>query len=101
YQGEFDFRVPQFNPLYLPILTMAAAGFALVFARIAVGRWGAVKAAVAFLVIRTVVSGLVARLHPEFAMFPLYLPSALAVAPAAWCVGTEDRPKFGPVAGPL
>src|SRR2546423_1681781 len=25
YQGEFDFRVPQFNPLYLPILTMAAA----------------------------------------------------------------------------
>src|SRR6266481_1358971 len=101
YQGEFDFRVPQFNPLYLPILTMAAAGFALVFARIAIGRWGAVKAAVAFLVIRTVVSGLVASLHHEFAMFPLYLPSALAVEAAAWWVGTHDRLKFGLVAGAL
>ena len=101
YQGEFDFRVPQFNPLYLPILTMAAAGFALVFARIAIGKWGAVKAAVAFLVIRTVVSGLVASLHHEFAMFPLYLPSALAVEAAAWWVGTEDRLKFGLVAGAI
>jgi len=80
---------------------MAAAGFALVFARIAIGRWGAVKAVVAFLVIRTVVSGLVASLHHEFAMFPLYLPSALAVEAAAWWVGTHDRLKFGLVAGAL
>src|SRR3989475_10370778 len=80
---------------------MAAAGFALVFARIAIGRWGAVKAAVAFLIIRTVVSGLVASLHHEFAMFPLYLPSALAVEAAAWWVGTEDRLKFGLVAGAI
>jgi hypothetical protein len=101
YQGEFDFRVPQFNPLYLPILTMAAAGFALVFARIALGKWGAVKAVVAFLIIRTVVSGLVASLHHEFAMFPLYLPSALAIELAAWWIGTEDRLKFGLVAGAL
>lgn len=101
YMGEFDFRVPQFNPLYLPILVMAAAGFALVFSRIAIGKWGAVKAVIAFLVIRTVVSGLVASLHHEFAMFPLYLPSALAVELAAWWIGTEDRLKFGLVAGAL
>ncbi len=101
YTGEFDFRVPQFNPIYLPILTMAAAGFALVFSRIALGKWGAVKAAVAFLVIRTVVSGLVASLHHEFAMFPLYLPSALAVEAAAWWIGTENRLKFGLAAGAL
>src|SRR6266849_3783470 len=101
YTGEFDFRVPQFNPIYLPILTMAAAGFALVFSRIALGKWGAVKAAVAFLVIRTVVSGLVASLHHEFAMFPLYLPSALAVEAAAWWIGTENRLKFGLAAGVL
>jgi hypothetical protein len=56
---------------------------------------------VAFLVIRTVVSGLVASLHHEFAMFPLYLPSALAVELAAWWIGTEDRLKFGLVAGAL
>jgi hypothetical protein len=101
YQGEFDFRVPQFNPVYLPILTMAAAGFALVFARIALGRWGAVKAATAFLVIRTFVSLLVASLHHEFARFPLYLPSALAVEAAAWWVGTHRRLRFGLVAGAL
>jgi hypothetical protein len=101
YLGEFDFRVPQFNPVYLPILTMVGAGFALVFARIALGKWGAVKAAVAFLVIRTAVSALVASLHHEFAMFPLFLPSALAVELAAWWIGTEDRLKFGLVAGAL
>jgi hypothetical protein len=101
YLGEFDFRVPQFNPIYLPILTMAAAGFALVFARIALGKWGAVKAVVAFLIIRTVVSGLVASLHHEFAMFPLYLPSALAIEAAAWWIGTENRLKFGLAAGAL
>jgi len=101
YQGEFDFRIPQFHPVYLPILTMAAAGFALVFSRIALGRWGAVKAAIAFLVIRTFVSLLVGSLHHEFARFPLYLPSALAVEAAAWWVGTHNRLRFGLVAGAL
>lgn len=101
YQGEFDYRVPQFNPVYLPILIMAAAGVALVFARIVLGRWGAIKAVIAFLVIRTVVSTLVMSLHHEFARFPLYLPSALAVEAAAWWVGTENRLKFGAVAGVL
>ena len=101
YLGEFDFRVPQFNPVYLPIITMAAAGFALVFSRIALGKWGAVKAAIAFIVIRTAVGGLVASLHHEFPMFPLYLPSALAVEAAALWVGTKDRLRFGLVAGAL
>jgi hypothetical protein len=101
FQGEFDFRVPQFNPVYLPILTMAGAGFALVFARIVLGRWGAVKAVIAFLVIRVTVSALVASLHHEFARFPLYLPSALAVEAAAAWVGTHRRLRFGLVAGVL
>lgn len=101
YQGEFDFRVPQYQPVYLPILIMAAAGVALTFARIALGRWGAVKAAVAYLVVRTTLSVLVASLHHEFAMFPLYLPSALAVEAAAWWVGTHNRLRFGLVAGAL
>ena len=101
YQGEFDFRVPQFNPVFLPILTMFAAGFALVFARIAIGKWGAIKAATAFIVVKVVVAGLVSSLHHEFAMFPLYLPSALAIELAAFWVGTEDRLRFGLVAGAL
>jgi hypothetical protein len=92
YQGEFDFRVPQFNPVYLPILTMAAAGFALVFARIVLGRWGAVKAAIAFLIIRTTVSALVASLHHEFARFPLYLPARrrLSRAKASSCAPSSS-----------
>lgn len=101
YQGEFDFRVPQFQPVYLPILIMAGAGVALVFSRIVLGRWGAVKAAIAYLVIRTYLSLLVASLHHEFARFPLYLPSALAVEAAAWWLGTKNRLRFGLVAGAL
>jgi hypothetical protein len=101
YQGEFDFRVPQFQPVYLPILIMAGAGIALVFSRLVLGRWGAIKAVIAYLVIRTYLSGLVASLHHEFARFPLYLPSAVAVELAAWWVGTHNRFKFGAVAGVL
>ena len=101
YQGEFDFRVPQFNPVYLPILIMAGAGIALTFARLALGRWGAVKATAAYLVIRLFLSYLVAGLHHEFAHFPLYLPEALMVELAAFAVGTRNRLKFGVVAGAL
>lgn len=39
-QGEFDFGVPQFQVLFLPILVALAAGFALVLARVALGPWG-------------------------------------------------------------
>ncbi|GAC1366769.1 MAG: hypothetical protein NVSMB32_11430 [Actinomycetota bacterium] len=101
FQGEFDFKVPQFQPVYLPILIMAGAGIALTFTRIAIGRWGAIKTVIAYLVIRTFLSGLVASLHHEFAHFPLYLPSALAVEAAAYLVSTRNRTKFGLVAGAL
>ncbi|MGH2718777.1 MAG: hypothetical protein ACRDJU_09385, partial [Actinomycetota bacterium] len=101
YMGEFDFRVPQFNPVYLPILIMAAGGIALVFGRLVLGRWGAIKVAISFLVIRTYLSILVQSLHHEFARYPLFIPSALCVELAAWWVGTHDRLKFGAVAGVL
>lgn len=101
YQGEFDYKVPQFQPVYLPILIMAGAGIALVFARIAIGRWGAVKAVISYLVIRTYLSTLVVSLHHTWAHFPLYLPSALAVEAAAYWVSTRNRLKFGLVAGAL
>lgn len=101
YTGEFDYRVPQFNPVYLPILIMLAAGVALVFGRLVLGRWGAVKVAISFLVIRTFLSFLVSSLHHEFARYPLFLPSALLVELAAWWVGTDNRLKFGAVSGVL
>ena len=39
FLGEFDFGVPQFQAIYLPILIVAAASMALVLARLALGPW--------------------------------------------------------------
>jgi hypothetical protein len=48
FEGEFDFGVPQFQVIYLPVLIAATAGFTLVLARATLGPWGAVKAVVGF-----------------------------------------------------
>ncbi|MFN2502695.1 MAG: hypothetical protein ABR540_00380 [Acidimicrobiales bacterium] len=99
-QGEFDFGVPQFQVLYLPILLAAAAGFALVLGRVAMGPWGAVKTVVAYLIIRGVISFLVAvPLNHTFPNFPLYIVGALAVEGVAYLLGTENRLRFALVAG--
>ena len=102
YQGEFDFGGPQFQVVYLPILIVAAAGFVLVPARIALGRWGAVKAVVAFLILRVLLGLMVGgALDHTYPRFPLYLPSALLVEAAAVWVGTRRRLQFGLAAGAL
>ena len=51
-QAEFDFGVPQFQALYLPLLIVVAAGMALVLARLALGPWGAVKVVLVYLGLR-------------------------------------------------
>lgn len=102
FQGEFDFGVPQFQVLYLPILIAAAAGFTLVFARTALGRWGAVKATLFYLIVRGSVGLMVAgALNHTFPRFPLYLGSALAVEAAAVLIGTKRPLRFALVAGGL
>ncbi len=101
-QGEFDFGVPQFQVLYYPVLTAMAAGFALVLARIALGRGGALKALVAFLVIRGVLALLIGgALNHTVPRFPLYLAAAVVVEAAAWWLGTERRLRLAAVAGAL
>ena len=101
-QGEFDFGVPQFQVSYLPILIALAAGFSLVLARVGLGPGGALKAVVAFLVLRGVVALLVAgALNHTVPRFPLYLASAAVVELAAWGLGTERRLRLGLVAGVL
>ena len=101
-QAEFDYGVPQFQALYLPLLIMVAAGMALVLARIALGPWGAVKVVLVYLGLRgflaLVVGGVFNHTVPRF---PLYLASALAVEGAAAWVGTRSRLRFGLVAGLL
>ena len=99
-QGEFDFGVPQFQVLYLPILIALAAGFTLVLARIALGPWGAVKAMVAYLAVRSVIALLLATpLHHTVPRFPLYVVAALAVEGVAYLVDTRDRLRFAVAAG--
>jgi hypothetical protein len=102
FLGEFDYGVPQFQLVFLPILLAAAAGFTLVYARIALGPWGAVKAVVVYLVLRGVIALVVAGLLGHtFPRFPLYLPAALVVEATAALVGTARRLRFGLAAGAL
>ncbi|MDQ3980640.1 MAG: hypothetical protein M3314_13975 [Actinomycetota bacterium] len=102
FQGEFDFGVPQFQVVYLPILIAAAAGFSLVLSRLALGQWGALKAVFAFLIIRGAIAILVGGpFNSTIPVFPLYLVAAAAVEGTAWFLGTENRLRFGLVAGAL
>ena len=102
FQGEFDFGVPQFQLIFLPILVAAAAGFVLVLARLAMGPGGAVKAVVAYLVLRGLLGLMVGEaLGHTFPRFPLYLPSALVVEGVAAWIGTQRRLHFGAIGGAL
>jgi hypothetical protein len=100
YQGEFDFGVPQFQVVYLPILIAAAGALALVLGRLALGRWGAVKTAFAYIIIRGVIGLLVAGPFNEtFPRFPLYLVGALLVEGVAYLIGTQNRLLFAAASG--
>lgn len=102
FQGEFDYGVPQFQVLYFPLLVAAAAGFALVLARVALGRWGALKVALLYLGLRGFIAVVVGgAFHYTVPRFPLYLPAALAVEGAAWLVGDKGRLRLALVAGAL
>lgn len=102
FTGEFDFRVPQFQMVYYPVLVMIAAGFALVWGRIALGAGGALKTAVFYIVVRGGLYLMVTTgLDHTFARFPTYLIPALAVEAAALMVGTKNRIRFALTAGAL
>src|ERR687893_844015 len=101
FQGEYDFDVPQFRLVLEPFMIAAAAGIALVGARLFMGRGGALAAAAFFLVIR---SGIALIVGPGFGeltpSFPLYLGSAIVVELLALAVALARRPlAFGAVAG--
>lgn len=99
-QAEFDFSVPQFRVLYHPILLMLSAGAALVAARLRLGRGGAIKAVLMFLVVRSIVSLIVGPILGHTTLhFPLYIVEALAVEAVAMFFGTENRLKFGLFSG--
>jgi hypothetical protein len=101
FQGEYDFDVPQFRLVLEPFMIAAAAGIALVAARLFMGRGGALAAAAFFLVVR---SGIALVVGPGFGeivpTFPLYLGSAIVVELLALALSPARRPVlFGAVAG--
>jgi hypothetical protein len=100
FQAEFDFGVPQFRMVFQPVLIAAAAGIALVAARIYAGRGGALVAALYFLAIRGLITVLVGPVAGEtIPHFPIYLAEALVVELVALRV-SPDRPyRFGALAG--
>ena len=100
FQGEFDFGVPQFQALYLPILFALATGFGLVLVRMALGRGGALSAVVGFIVLRVSLALLVGgALHHTTPRFPLYVVAAVCVEVVAFLLGTENTLRFALVAG--
>lgn len=100
FQGEFDYGVPQFQVLYLPVLFALASGFGLVLCRLALGPGGALLAMVAFVVLRGITAALVGgALNHTVPRFPLYLVAAICVEVVAFLVGTKRTLRFGLVAG--
>ncbi len=100
FQAEFDFGVPQFRLVLQPLMIAAAAGLALVAARLIAGPGGAVACALFFVAIRGVMSLLVGPLLGEpTPSFPLYVGSGVLVELLALS-GLLRRPMaFGAVAG--
>ncbi|MFN2617408.1 MAG: hypothetical protein ABR581_09825 [Thermoleophilaceae bacterium] len=101
FQAEFDFGVPQFRMIFQPLLIAWAAGFALVAARLFVGRGGALGAVAFFWVVRGGVSLIVGPVLGEATpALPLYLPEALVVELAALVLARRIVP-FAVVSGVL
>jgi hypothetical protein len=99
-QAEFDFAVPQFRLIYHPILIMAAAGIGLVAARVRLGRGGALKAVLFYILVRGILSLLVGPVLGRTTLhFPLYLIEALVVEAVASFVPTDKRVPYALAAG--
>jgi hypothetical protein len=80
FQLEYDLGIPQWPILFQPLLIAAAAGFALVAARVAIGRGGAVFAVLVFYASRAPLALMLsAGLGHSLPRFPLYLGAALCV----------------------
>ncbi|HEX8205011.1 MAG TPA: hypothetical protein VF587_03015 [Solirubrobacteraceae bacterium] len=101
FQAEFDFGVPQYRLVFQPFLIALGAGFALVAARIWIGRGGALFAAGFYVVVRGGVSVIVGPvLGQTTPAIPLYVVEALLVEAVALLIVARARPAlFGAVSG--
>ena len=99
-QDEFDMGVPQFNAVYHPILIAIAASIGLVAARLRIGRFGAIQAALVFCFLRgswaLIISGAFGLTMPHM---PTYLAEAVLVELIALVVPLTRQVLFGAVSG--
>jgi hypothetical protein len=101
FQLEFDLGVPQWQMLYHPVLIAMAASIALVTARVALGRWWAVRAAALFLVMRGLLALIIGHaMGHVLPHFPLYLGAALVIE-AAFALPKASIPARAMIAGGL
>ncbi|MCG5432590.1 hypothetical protein LV457_09855 [Mycobacterium sp. MYCO198283] len=102
YQIEFDFGVPQFRLVFQPMLIAAAAGVALVGARIMMGRGAALAAALFAIVLRGAVALVVGPiLGAPISWWALYLGPAVLVELLALTPLFKRPIVFGAVCGLL
>ncbi|HEX2084486.1 MAG TPA: hypothetical protein VHF89_02295 [Solirubrobacteraceae bacterium] len=103
FQAEFDFGVPQYRMVFQPFLIALAAGFALVAARIWIGRGGALLAVAFYVVVRGGVSVIVGPvLGQTTPAIPLYVAEAVVVEAVALLAAARARPLlFGVTSGVL
>jgi hypothetical protein len=100
FQAEFDFGVEQFRFVFHPVLLMLAAGVGLTATRMIGGRGAAFGAVGFFLLVRGVLTLLIAPVLGESTPhFPLYIVEAAIVEIVALAIPRERPLAFGLVSG--
>jgi hypothetical protein len=89
FGAEFDFGIPQFQALYLPVLTAFMTATSLVFARVMLGRGGALAAWGIWILLRGLTFLGVAALGLSEPRFLPYLLEALIVEGAFLALGSR------------
>jgi hypothetical protein len=102
FQIEFDFGVPQFRQVFQPMLIAAAGSFALVAARMMMGRGAAIIAALFAIGLRGLVALTVGPiLGAPINWFALYLGAAIVIEALAFTPLFKRPIVFGAVSGLL
>jgi hypothetical protein len=102
FQIEFDFGVPQFREVFQPMLIAAAGAFGLVAARMMLGRFAAILAALFAILLRGLVALVVGPiLGSPINWFALYLGAAVVVELVALTPVYRRPIVFGAVSGLL
>jgi hypothetical protein len=102
YQAEFDYGIPEFQMIFGPMLVAFSAALVLVFARIWVGRFGALAALLLYLPLRTVLVLFAGPVTDTLtSTFPLFIAEALLVELAALIISPRRPVAFAALAGGL